>query len=374
MADQVQTEITGLVEQVEELRYTISVKTYDLLRKKRKREETGALEIELESIKRKLTDSLSQIDSTGINYVFVNKRRLDDLRVKFMSLGIAERGHALDGNGRGGKILAKLNHLLELNYENRHKISEVISTFQHLTKSKDRIKRVIEGYSDFALVGLTSPDGNSRRFMDSISAIGFYCKLYGNLLYIGSGPLFYWYEQLSPSLRNMNSSLSNWPKDYETYEMIIERKKGDEFEVVSAICSYSTDELNERIQKILQSPKMKRWVLNSFKDDGERSNYLKAQEVLTILMRMKRQAKETKRKVGAKSMRVWMNGERVNAYLKNGLIPQNQEIKIDLSNQKIFADNISNLLFPKDMVKSNKTLTFCRENAGSGGSVSFLLL
>ena len=38
MADQHQTDIRGLVEQIEEFRHTVSVRTYDLLRKKRRRE------------------------------------------------------------------------------------------------------------------------------------------------------------------------------------------------------------------------------------------------------------------------------------------------------------------------------------------------
>jgi len=373
MADQDSTDIKGLVEQVEELRHTISVKTYDLLRKKRRREETGALEVDLESIKRNLNDSLSKIDSTGINYIFVNKRELDDLRIKFMNLGIVERGHALDGKGRGGKILDKLNSLLKLNYENRNKISEVMSTFQQLTKSQDRIKRVLEGYSDFALVGLSSTDENSRKFLDSVTALGFYCKLYGNLLYIGGGPLYYWHEQLSPSLGNMNSALSKWPKDYETYEMIVEKKKGEGYEVVSAICNYSTDELNDRIKRILSSPTMKRWVLNSFKDEEEKQKYLKVQEVLTILMRMKRQANDTKRKVGAKSMRLSLNGERVNAYLKNGFVSHNQVSEIDSTKRRLFADSSINLSFEHTTL-ANESFTFLQEELGSSGSISFLLL
>jgi hypothetical protein len=102
---------------VEELRYLVSVKTYDLLRKKKRKEEASGLEVEAEGLKREMNEKLNAIASAGYAYIQFNKKLIDRLREQFLALPIAEKGKALEGEGEGKELIDQLNALLRSNYD-----------------------------------------------------------------------------------------------------------------------------------------------------------------------------------------------------------------------------------------------------------------
>jgi hypothetical protein len=122
-------------------------------------------------------------------------------------------------------------------------------------------------------------------------------------MFIGRAPVFHRCEEITFRESSVATTRSMQP-----FEILVERDNKE----VSASDSWLKEDVNAKINRILQNRKMQRWVLNTFKDDEERKEYEKAQIVLASLMKLKRQsegARPQEKKSGG--IRIWLGGERV---------------------------------------------------------------
>jgi len=320
MAEDGSNRIVQQIARIEELRYLVSVKTYELLGKKKHREEASGLEIEIEGLKKEMNEKLSTVAAAGIDYISFNKKHIDELREKFLALPIAEKGKALEGTGEGKLMIDELNALLKNNYDGRREISTIIAIIPKIfagEEGRKKLKAFFQGEEGSARVGMPEVDDPVLidQFVTSTKTLGYYAKidLVTDSIYVGKDRTFHISSDLGSPLPFLQLNDAFY---FEPFEIANEKMQGYQKIETSASAEYSEEDLNKKINAIVRSQKMQRWVLNTFKDENEKADYLKYQSILTTLMRMRRKAGVVKQIISEKAARLWLNNERVSCFLE----------------------------------------------------------
>jgi len=334
------------IERVEELRYWISIKTYDSLRKKRTGKAQAASDIDrqINEMRKEFEHKNQRLKEASIDYLIVNKKQLNDLREKFMQIGPDDRDNALEGTGEGAKIIDEMNDLLQCNFNKKMEIARLIISFNALSGDKDKVKEAIEGDQEFTIADLKGEDSSLNKFFNAAEELGFLCKRNknGKILIcrhegeeekreeskdIGFIPELPGIPQQSPQpkqvmaqppapnpipapvspLPQIQKPLAPAPKpqpqptaqpevtaalnpqDAEAEKENEGRRQEMEKKAMLNVANMSREEVGERMKKILTNIKMQRWVLGTFKDMAEKEEYEKAQILLAALMKRKRE-------------------------------------------------------------------------------------
>jgi len=335
------------IERVEELRYWISIKTYDSLRKKRSGKVQAAADIDrqINEMRKEFEHKNQRLKEASIDYLIVNKKQLNDLREKFMQISPDDRDNALESMGEGAKIIDEMNGLLQCNFNKKMEIARLIISFNSLSGDKGKVKEAIEGDQEFTIAELKGDDSSLNKFFNAAEELGFLCKrnkngkilvcrheeeeekkeeskdtgfipeLPGipqqsmqpkqitaqppaqNPIPVPVSPPPQIQKPLAPTSKPQPSALVAQPeitaalnppdaeaeKENESKRQEIERK------AMLNVADMSKEEVEGRIKKILTNIKMQRWVLGTFKDMAEKEEYEKAQILLAALMKRKRE-------------------------------------------------------------------------------------
>ncbi len=360
-----EADINGTIEKIEELRYLVSEKTYELLRKKKRKEESSGLEVEVEGLKKEMNEKLNSVTAVGLTYLLFNKKTIDDLRASFLSLPIAEKGRALEGTGEGKEVIDKLNALLRHNYEHRNEIATITTMLPKILDEEDKRKRLgslFEGYETFFLANMDRSTNGVDTFVNAVNFLGFFSKLESDLIFVARNRMFHTFSFIQ------NSNSPKRVELIELFELVTEKLQGNQTVEVSAASEYSEEDITRKINAIVKSPKMQRWVLNTFKDEKEREDYAKYQTILTTLIRLKRRIGTVKQAVATRAARLWFNNERVNCFLETikpnmteGTIKMKQEGLLNIGkNIKLINVDIENKIrfTEQDLPQQNLSVIF----------------
>jgi hypothetical protein len=342
------------IERVEELRYWISIKTYDSLRKKRTGKAQAAADIDrqINEMRKEFEHKNQRLKEAGIDYLIVNKKQLNNLREKFMQIGPDDRDNALEGTGEGAKIIDEMNDLLQCNFNKKMEIARLIISFNSLSGDKGKVKEAIEGDQEFTIAELKGDDSSLNKFFNAADELGFLCKRNknGKTLVcrheeeeekkeeskdIGFIPELPGIPQQSPQPKPIatqpttpaqkpipapvspppqiqkplapipkpqpaalvaqpEATAALNPQDAEAEKENEGKRQEMEKKAMLNVADMSKEEVEGRMKKILTNIKMQRWVLGTFKDMAEKEEYEKAQILLAALMKRKRETEGTK--------------------------------------------------------------------------------
>jgi len=344
------------IERVEELRYHISDRTYDSLRKKRsgKLQQTTELDKQINEMRKEFENKNLRLKQAGLEYLIVNKKHLNDLRSRFMQLSNEERDNALEGIGAGAKLIDEMNDLLQHNFNKKMEIAKLIMSFNSLTGEKGKVKEAIEGDLEFTIAQLNGDEFTLNKFLNSADELGFLCKNSKGKIMICKNeedeenqdqkqenkesqsqfvpelpgiPEKEMKEEIKSPLaikplpiqptqtltpkaqiplqthkipepeqdEKENVDMEILQKEHEKDLKDIEkREKEMRDKAWLNVAEMEREEVEARMRKILTNIKMQRWVLGTFKDQTEKEEYGKAQILLTALMKRKRELLEIK--------------------------------------------------------------------------------
>jgi hypothetical protein len=311
--------ISDNLKRIEELRYNISRLTFEFMKRKASGEtdnQLSNLKDELNSMKSELTNHLSLIQDAGYVYILINKKQIEDLKSNFSRLSEQEKLDALNEKGKGFQILQESLSLLKQNMDKKEEISNLILSLPADQNVVSKIKNVLEGFSRYEKFKLESTMAASR-IAAAIRSIGFFATNYENEVEIAKTE-FNFPNKTSAAkeisiLRSEGEVKEPVYKQTIDIEEVIEQSakelktsqvQSSESESVKFQSSLSSEDLQpsltyeevcEKIDNILNNYKMKRWVLGAFKDDEERKEYEKIQNLLVKLMRLKQSMEETER-------------------------------------------------------------------------------
>ncbi|MEM3455619.1 MAG: hypothetical protein QXT72_03575, partial [Candidatus Micrarchaeia archaeon] len=174
------------IKRVEEIRYLISKKTFELMKYKLSgRSNLEDLESELDLLKQEMANHLSSIQDAGYVYILINKKEIEKLKEDFTKLSQEEKANAFKEIGKGYEILSKSNLLLKKNYENRETIATLILSLPGDDKIVQIIKNYLEGYSNDGEFKLESQLASSR-ISSLISSLGFISSFEGEKVILGN--------------------------------------------------------------------------------------------------------------------------------------------------------------------------------------------
>jgi hypothetical protein len=180
-------------------------------------------------------------------------------------------------------------------------------------ENREKMKRILEGDESFILADIGGEQRDYELFVKSILSLGYCVKIDSGTLCISRNRIFFIDSPIGcPGL----SGDAKTP-GIEQFELVTERTQGNQTVEVSAAAEYSEEDLNRKIDAIVRSPKMQRWVLNTFKDEKEREDYTKYQTILTKLMRMKRALGGVKQRIASNAAKLWLNNTRLSCTLEN---------------------------------------------------------
>ena len=303
--------ISDTIQRIEELRYGISKKTYEMMQNKTSGQsgnQVGAIESELISMKQEMGNNLSLIQDAGYVYIFRNKNEINRLKDEFSSLSPEEKRNSFRGIGKGHEIMQKSLSLLNDNFNKRKEIATLIISLPADESVATKIKNVIEGYSEGEGFKLESQLASSR-ISSLLKSLGIRADCIGEGVYIGNkaGQGSDKDEEFVAPVSHLDDfSVKEEPKQ-EAVQLPVEdvhHASGDSYSKHSGEVSkpqlksedlepsLSYEEVCSKIKEILGNYKMKRWVLGAFKDDEERKQYDKVQTILVKLMRLKQSMEE----------------------------------------------------------------------------------
>jgi len=307
--------ISDNLKRIEELRYNISKLTFEFMKRKAIGESGSQLSIlndELNSMKSELANHLSLVQDAGYVYILVNRKQLEDLKSSFSSLSETEKLDAFYERGKGFQILQDSLSLLKQNKDKKEEISNLILSLPADQIVVSKIKNVLEGFSEHESFKLESTMSASR-IAAAIRSIGFFATNYENEVEIAKSDLNFNRNQpnekqiqIVETKSELKDSLNNPVLDIdEAAEQPASELKTGQFQSNDSSLinmsrlssedlqpSLTYEEVCEKIDQILNNYKMKRWVLGAFKDEEEKKEYEKIQNVLVKLMRLKQSMEE----------------------------------------------------------------------------------
>jgi iron-sulfur cluster repair protein YtfE (RIC family) len=311
--------ISDNLKRIEELRYNISRLTFEFMKRKASGEtdnQLSNLKDELNSMKSELANHLSLVQDAGYVYIMVNKKRIDDLKSSFAGLSEQEKLEIFNEKGRGFQILQDSLFILKQNREKKEEISNLILSLPADQTVVSKIKNVLEGFSEHEKFKLESTMSASR-IAAAIRSIGFFATNYENEVEIAkSEPIFNDKLQakkdiLLPEREIGVKEQANEPiidieeaAEQPAAELKIVQTQSAKPELTGSQSKLASEDLQpsltyeevcEKIDQILNNYKMKRWVLGAFKDDEEKKEYEKFQNLLVKLMRLKQSMEETEK-------------------------------------------------------------------------------
>ncbi len=304
--------ISDNIQRIEELRYNISKKTYELMQKKiggQNGMQLSALELEINSMKAEIGNLLSLIQDAGYVYILMNKNKINRLKDEFASLSPEEKRDSFGGVGKGHEIMQKSISLLYDNFSKRKELSILITSLPADESVVSKIKNVLEGYSEGDVFKLESQLASSR-VSSLLKSLGIKAEYIEDKVYLGNkvGIVSSKEEGFVESVSHLDDfSVQEAQKPVQAVELSV-----DEIHPVSSETysekpvevlklqlksedlepSLSYEEVCSKIKEILGNYKMKRWVLGAFKDEEERKQYDKVQTILVKLMRLKQSMEE----------------------------------------------------------------------------------
>ncbi|MEM4133779.1 MAG: hypothetical protein QXO35_01830 [Candidatus Micrarchaeia archaeon] len=312
------------IKRVEEIRYLISKKTFELMKYKLLgRSNLEDLESELNLLKQEMANHLSSIQDAGYVYILINKREIEKLKEDFTKLSQEEKINAFKEIGKGYEILFKSNLLLKKNYENRETIATLILSLPADDKIVQIVKNYLEGYSDGGEFKLESQLASSR-ISSLISSLGFISSFEGENVILGNSfnknklkeeivkdvfPIDNDITETGSDLRRqefLDSHIRAEINDIEETKpipaQILDKNENKEnYKESTGQSQLSSEDLQpnltynevcQKIEEIMNNYKMKRWVLGAFKDDEEKKQYEKIQSLLIKLIRLKQSMEE----------------------------------------------------------------------------------
>ncbi|MEM4589958.1 MAG: hypothetical protein QXK21_01675 [Candidatus Micrarchaeia archaeon] len=314
------------IKRVEEIRYLISKKTFELMKYKLSgRSNLEDLESELDLLKQEMANHLSSIQDAGYVYILINKKEIEKLKEDFAKLSQEEKINAFKEIGKGYEILSKSNLLLKKNYENRETIATLILSLPSDDKIVQIIKNYLEGYSNDGEFKLESQLASSR-ISSLISSLGFISSFEGEKVILGNSfnknklkeeivkdvfPIDNNITETGSDLRRqefLDSHIREQINDIEETTPIPakildknENEIKENYKESTGQSQLSSEDLQpnltynevcQKIEEIMNNYKMKRWVLGAFKDDEEKKQYEKIQSLLIKLMRLKQSMEE----------------------------------------------------------------------------------
>ncbi|MEM3771714.1 MAG: hypothetical protein QXW80_05345 [Candidatus Micrarchaeia archaeon] len=314
------------IKRVEEIRYLISKKTFELMKYKLSgRSNLEDLESELDLLKQEMANHLSSIQDAGYVYILINKKEIEKLKEDFTKLSQEEKANAFKEIGKGYEILSKSNLLLKKNYENRETIATLILSLPGDDKIVQIIKNYLEGYSNDGEFKLESQLASSR-ISSLISSLGFISSFEGEKVILGNSfnknklkeeivkdvfPIDNDIIETGSDLRRqefLDSHIREQINDIEETKpipaQILDKNENEikeNYKESTGQSQLSSEDLQpnltynevcQKIEEIMNNYKMKRWVLGAFKDDEEKKQYEKIQSLLIKLMRLKQSMEE----------------------------------------------------------------------------------
>ncbi|MCS7109692.1 MAG: hypothetical protein NZ903_02770 [Candidatus Micrarchaeota archaeon] len=334
------------IKRVEEIRYLISKKIFDLMKLKHElpySNKISELESEISLLRDELSNHLSAIQDAGYVYLLINKKEIESLKDQFKSLSEEERQNAFREIGRGYEILSKSNSILKKNYELRETIADLIISLPASENVVQTIKNYVEGYSNSGEFKLENGLA-AGRISSLISSLGFSSTYEGDRVYLGDSiskikkmndeiitNIFPTEDSPSQPQKQsqkhssqtvLNQDLSEIKEEIDEMEQVepipadqilSEGSTGlnDYGEIRKSISiknensddqiklrpedlqvNLTYDEVCQKIEEIMNNYKMKRWVLGAFKDEEEKKQYEKIQSILIKLMRLKQSMEE----------------------------------------------------------------------------------
>lgn len=332
--------IADNIKRVEEARYLLSKKTFDLMKAKLIRGiptnlNPSELQSEIEILKGEIAKHLSVIQDAGYVYIFVNKNEIEKLKNDFLNLSQEEKINAFKGVGRGYEILSRSNSLLKKNYDSKEDIATLIISLPGDDKVVQTIKNYLEGVSDRGMFKLESHLAASR-ISSLISSLGFESYQSGENVYLGKDILsakqaevkeeivnsVFPTQVMTPRAEESEHHQSSVQKEMESIIVNEELKEIEEADEIKATdmksigssdvvpseedAEYGSSKLSsedlqptltysevcQKIDEIMNNYKMKRWVLGAFKDENEKKQYEKIQSLLIKLIRLKNSMEE----------------------------------------------------------------------------------
>ncbi|MEM3369991.1 MAG: hypothetical protein QXE90_04055 [Candidatus Micrarchaeia archaeon] len=317
------------IKRVEEIRYLISKKTFELMKSRLFGGSGSDLESELSLLKQEMANHLSSIQDAGYVYILINKKEIEMLKEDFAKLSQEEKANAFRENGKGYELLSKSNSLLKKNYEMRDAIATLIISLPGDDKIVQTIKNYLEGYSANGEFKLESQLASSR-ISSLISSLGFVSSYDGERVFLGGSlnkavqlkeeivkdvfPIdndtIQSESGVKPDVKNqfLDSQIREQMNDIEETKpipaQILDRNENEikeNYKESTGQSQLSSEDLQpnltynevcQKIEEIMNNYKMKRWVLGAFKDDEEKKQYEKIQSLLIKLMRLKQSMEE----------------------------------------------------------------------------------
>ncbi len=315
------------IKRVEEIRYLISKKTFELMKSKLfNGSRTEDLESELSLLKQEMANHLSSIQDAGYVYILINKKEIEKLKEDFAKLSQEEKTNAFREIGKGYEFLLKSNSLLKKNYEMRDSIATLIISLPGDDNIVQTIKNYLEGYSTSGEFKLESQLASSR-ISSLISSLGFASSYDGEKVFLGSSlnkavqlkeeivkdvfPVDEYTTQSVPSTKSQQSPDIVIREQIQEIEetkpipaKVLDAAKNETLENYGETTDQSQlssedlqpnltyKEVCQKIEEIMNNYKMKRWVLGAFKDEEEKKQYEKIQSLLIKLMRLKQSMEE----------------------------------------------------------------------------------
>jgi len=311
--------ISDNLKRIEELRYNISRLTFEFMKRKASGEtgnQLSNLNYELNSMKSELANHLSLVQDAGYVYIMVNRKSIDDLKSSFAGLSEQEKLEAFNEKGRGFQILQDSLSILEQNREKKEEISNLILSLPADQSVVSKIKNVLEGFSEQEKFKLESTMSASR-IAAAIRSIGFFATNYENEVEIAKSESIFnskLYAKKDILLAERETGVkkqANEPiidieeaAEQPAVELKTVQTQSAEPELTGSQSKLASEDLQpsltyeevcEKIDQILNNYKMKRWVLGAFKDDEEKKEYEKFQNLLVKLMRLKQSMEETEK-------------------------------------------------------------------------------
>ena len=302
--------ISDTIQRIEELRYGISKKTYELMQKKlggQSGSQIGAIESDLISMKKEMGNNLSLIQDAGYVYIFRNKNDINRLKEEFSALSSEEKRNSFRGAGKGHEIMQKSLSLLSDNCGKRKEISTLIVSLPADESVVTKIKNVVEGYSEGEGFRLESQLASSR-ISSLLKSLGIRSDCIGEGVYLGSkAGAITADENFAEPVANIdelpNKEMPSQASEVQLPIEEIQPSSGESYSEKTGAAetrlksedlepSLSYEEVCSKIKEILGNYKMKRWVLGAFKDEEERKQYDKVQTILVKLMRLKQSMEE----------------------------------------------------------------------------------